>query len=70
VREVLEDGVTGCIVDGVGEAVAAIERVATLDRTAIRRTFERRFTSQRMAEDYLALYRSLSQPPLPTLEAV
>jgi glycosyltransferase involved in cell wall biosynthesis len=70
VREVIEDGVTGFIVDGVGEAVEAIGRLGTLDRAAIRHTFERRFTSQRMAEDYLALYRSLSQPPMPTLEAV
>jgi glycosyltransferase involved in cell wall biosynthesis len=70
VREVIEDGVTGFIVDGVGEAVEAIGRLRALDRAAIRRAFERRFTSQRMAQDYLALYRSLSQPPLPTLEAV
>jgi glycosyltransferase involved in cell wall biosynthesis len=70
VPEVVEDGVTGFIVDGVDQAVEAIGRLPTLDRATIRRSFERRFTSQRMAEDYLALYRSLSQPPLPTLEAV
>ncbi len=56
VPEVLEDGVTGLIVENEKEAVACLERVPMLDRCAIRREFERRFTADRMAHDYLRLY--------------
>jgi glycosyltransferase involved in cell wall biosynthesis len=59
VPEVVEDGVTGFIVDDVAGAVAAIARLGELDRAAIRRRFEERWTARRMAEDYLALYRRL-----------
>jgi glycosyltransferase involved in cell wall biosynthesis len=59
VPEVLEDGVTGFIVDTVEEAVAAVRRVPSLDRMRVRREFERRFTDRRMAEDYLDVYRAL-----------
>jgi glycosyltransferase involved in cell wall biosynthesis len=70
VPEIVEDGVTGFIVEDETSALAAIAQIDTLDRRRIRREFERRFTSRRMAEDYLALYRQLSQPPVPSLEAV
>ncbi len=60
VPEVLEDGVTGYVVDGVGEAVRAIDRLDRLDRTAIRRRFEQRFSAARMTRDYVALYESLT----------
>ncbi|HEX6998759.1 MAG TPA: glycosyltransferase family 4 protein [Gammaproteobacteria bacterium] len=60
VPEVLEDGVTGYIVDGVAEAVRAINRLHWLDRVAIRRRFEQRFSAARMARDYVALYESLA----------
>jgi glycosyltransferase involved in cell wall biosynthesis len=59
VPEVVDDGLTGFIVDDVAGAVAAVGRLPTLDRTAIRRRFEQRFTARRMAEDYLAIYRRL-----------
>lgn len=59
VREVLNDGVTGFVVDNEDEAVAAIGRLAELDRDRIRRVFEERFTSRRMANSYLAIYRGL-----------
>lgn len=59
VPEVLEDGLTGFIVDGVEEAVAAVHRLDRLDRRAIRRRFEERFTAERMARDYVALYEGL-----------
>lgn len=70
VPEVVEDGVTGFIVEDEAGAVAAIERLARLDGVRIRDEFERRFTSRRMAEDYLAIYRLLSQPPVSSLETV
>jgi glycosyltransferase involved in cell wall biosynthesis len=59
VPEVLDEGVTGFIVDTVDEAVRAVERVASLSRTAVRRKFEERFSSARMARDYLEIYRQL-----------
>ena len=70
VPEVVEDGVTGFIVDDESGALTAIERLDRLDRARIRGEFERRFTSRRMAEDYLAIYRLLSQPPVSSLETV
>ena len=55
--ELIEDGVTGFLVDSVEEAVAAIERVEEIDRAACRRAVEARFSVDRMADDYVALYR-------------
>jgi glycosyltransferase involved in cell wall biosynthesis len=60
VPEVIEDGVTGFIVDNEQEALRAINRLPELDRHRVRAAFERRFTSRRMAEDYLHLYQRLS----------
>ncbi|WP_426220472.1 glycosyltransferase family 4 protein [Methylobacterium sp. NFXW15] len=59
VPEIVEDGVTGFIVSSEAEAVDALGRIGHLDRTRIRRRFEERFTSERMARDYLALYQRL-----------
>ncbi len=59
VPEVVEEGLTGFVVDDVAGAVAAVARLHVLDRAAIRRRFEERWTARRMAEDYLALYRRL-----------
>jgi glycosyltransferase involved in cell wall biosynthesis len=56
VSEVLEDGLTGLIVDDEEEAVRAVETAPSLDRSRIRRVFERRFSAERMARDYAALY--------------
>ncbi len=60
VAEVVDEGVTGFIVDDVEAAATAVRRVETLDRRAIRATFEARFTAERMAADYLAIYRDLA----------
>jgi glycosyltransferase involved in cell wall biosynthesis len=57
--ELVEDGVTGVLADGVESAVAGVERAAGFDRTACRRTAERRFSADRMVDDYLALYEGL-----------
>ena len=59
VPEVVEDGVTGFIVEDETGALAAIKRLGGLSRTRIRQEFDTRFTARRMATDYLALYRSL-----------
>jgi glycosyltransferase involved in cell wall biosynthesis len=57
--EVIEEGVTGFLVDDEVAASAAVGRLGTLSRRAIRKRFEARFTARRMADDYLALYREL-----------
>jgi glycosyltransferase involved in cell wall biosynthesis len=57
--ELIEHGVTGFLVDSFDEAVAAIGRLGTIDRRACRRAVERRFTVDRMAGEYLALYRRI-----------
>jgi glycosyltransferase involved in cell wall biosynthesis len=64
VPEVLEDGRTGFIVEDLAGAVAAVAKLDRLDRGTVRAGFERRFTAERMAKDYLAAYGSL----MPVLE--
>ena len=59
VPEVIDHGVSGFVVDSVDEAVAAARSVGRLDRQAIRKRFEQRFTVERMAKDYLAAYSRL-----------
>ena len=60
VSEVVEDGTSGFIVDTIEEAVRAVRRIFSLDRTGVRGAFERRFTAERMARDYLQIYRELT----------
>ena len=59
VPEVMEDGVTGAVVDSVEQAIAAVPHVIALDRRKIRRRFEQRFSATRMAKDYVAVYERL-----------
>src|SRR5271168_2558582 len=59
VSEIVEDGVTGFVVEDETSAAGAVRDVASLSRNAIRRRFEERFTARRMAEDYIHLYRKL-----------
>jgi glycosyltransferase involved in cell wall biosynthesis len=59
VPEIMEDGVTGFIVEEVDEAARAVERVESFDRRWCREAFERRFTVARMAEDYINIYERL-----------
>ncbi len=69
VSEIIDQGVTGAIVDTMDEAVMMLPRVIALDRRAVRRRFEQRFSSARMATDYVALYRSLlNRPSIPERE--
>lgn len=59
VPEVIDDGISGFIVEDETGALAAIKRLEQLSRRRVRQQFEARFTAQRMAEDYLAVYRGL-----------
>lgn len=61
VPEVMVDGVTGFVVDGDEQAVAAAARLHELDRATIRRVFDERYTSRSMAERYLDVYRALAR---------
>jgi len=58
--EVVEDGVTGYLVGGVDAAVAALPAILALDRATVRSTAVRRFSADRMVEDYLRVYERLT----------
>lgn len=60
VPEVIDEGVTGFIVNSVEEAVEAVGRVPAISRERCRQVFEERFSSNRMAEDYRKVYERLS----------
>jgi len=59
VPEVVEQGVTGFIVKSEDEAAVAVRRLREIDRAHVREVFERRFTVERMVDDYLTIYRNL-----------
>src|SRR3546814_17428413 len=65
VPEVVEHGVTGFIVEDEVSAAGAVRDLANLSRDAIRARFEDRFTSRRMAAQYVDVYRNLNNPGLP-----
>ncbi len=72
VPEVLDEGVTGFVVDDVAGAVRAVQRLGELSRRRCRAVFEARFEAARMAGDYVAIYRRLLArgrfaPPTPTV---
>lgn len=58
-RELIDHGVTGFLVDDLEGAVAAIARIDEIDRAACRTAVAARFTVDRMADRYLSLYREL-----------
>jgi len=71
VPEVLDHGLTGFIVPDEDAAVSAVSKLGELDRGAIRRRFEQRFSARRMAQDYLGVYEELIEnASLPRLRAV
>ncbi|MBA2638066.1 MAG: glycosyltransferase family 4 protein [Solirubrobacterales bacterium] len=57
--EIVEDGITGVLADGIGSAVAGVARAAGFDRAACRQAVERRFSVDRMVDDYLDVYEGL-----------
>jgi len=59
VPEIIEDGVSGFVVDNVDEAAEACKQVERLDRGMVRKCFERKFSSVRMAQDYIRIYERL-----------
>jgi glycosyltransferase involved in cell wall biosynthesis len=61
VPEIIADGETGFIVNSMDEALDAVENLDRIDRRQCRRTFESRFSVERMAADYLAIYSRLQK---------
>jgi glycosyltransferase involved in cell wall biosynthesis len=59
VPEIIEDGLTGAIVDTMEQAIVALPDVIALDRKKVRQRFEQRFSALRMAKDYVDVYRRL-----------
>jgi glycosyltransferase involved in cell wall biosynthesis len=60
VPEIMEDGLTGFVVENVDQAVAAVGRLDRLFRPSIRSRFEERFSARAMAREYVKIYRSLA----------
>ena len=69
-REVVEDGLTGFVVNNEDEAIAALRRLHELDRQKIRARFEVRFSAPAMARQYVRLYEALSAQGLTAAAAV
>jgi glycosyltransferase involved in cell wall biosynthesis len=59
VPEIVDEGITGAIVETLEQAIAALPRVMALDRKKVRQRFEQRFSATRMAKDYVGVYHSL-----------
>ena len=59
VPEVIDQGRTGFVVNSMAEAIRAVKKVPSLSRGRCRESFEKRFTADRMAQDYLRIYRLL-----------
>ncbi len=57
IPEVVDDGATGFIVDTLNQAVDSVPRAAALERRDIREIAEKRWTKERMVEDYIRLYQ-------------
>jgi len=70
VPEVVDDGMTGFIVEDEQSAIGAVYRLSELSRAKVRKQFEERFTARRMAQDYLAVYRGLMEADVPRLKLV
>lgn len=59
VSEIIDEGISGFIVDSMPQAIEAANKISSLNRSIVRQCFEQRFTVKRMAEQYLALYQKL-----------
>jgi glycosyltransferase involved in cell wall biosynthesis len=70
VPEIIEDGLSGFIVEDEMSAVAAVRRLASLPRSIVRARFEARFTARRMAADYVACFRALGAGERGMLRAI
>jgi glycosyltransferase involved in cell wall biosynthesis len=60
VPEIMEDGLTGFVVENVDQAVAACRKLGQLFRPSIRSRFEERFSVAAMAREYVKIYEELA----------
>jgi glycosyltransferase involved in cell wall biosynthesis len=63
VPEVVDDEVTGFVVEDIDEAVAAVARVDQLSRAQVRARFDARFRAERMMSDYVKVYEAIRENP-------
>ena len=70
VPEIIDETVTGFIVEDEISAAAAVGRLADMDRAAVRTQFEARFTARRMALDYMETYRGMIDDIAPRIKLV
>ena len=61
VPEIIDDGITGFVCETLSEMAEAVGRIPLIDRRQCRKAFEERFTSDRMARDYIALYERIAR---------
>ncbi|HKN85567.1 MAG TPA: glycosyltransferase family 4 protein, partial [Nitrospiraceae bacterium] len=59
IPEIINDGVTGFVCDDFNDMVSAVDRIGTLQRSHCRDAFDARFSAERMALDYINVYRRL-----------
>jgi glycosyltransferase involved in cell wall biosynthesis len=69
IPEIIEDGITGKVVDSEEAALAALPEILSYDRRAVRQRFEERFVATRMAKDYVSIYRKLLRSARRTKES-
>ena len=67
--EVIDEVVTGFVVDDEAQAIKAVGRLGELDRRQVRARFEERFTARDMALKYLDIYARLLEAPLGSARA-
>ena len=70
VQEIVDEDLTGFIVEDEISGVSAVGRIGQLDRQKVRQRFEERFTARRMALDYLSAYRSILLHEAPHLKVI
>ena len=70
VPEIVEDGVSGFVVEDSQGAIGAVRKLHQLSRETVRARFDTRFTARRMAQDYLSIYRSLAGEQRSVLRAI
>jgi glycosyltransferase involved in cell wall biosynthesis len=59
VPEVIDDNVTGFIVESIDDSLRALDKIEHFDRSRCRSVFEKRFSAARMAADYVKIYEGL-----------
>jgi glycosyltransferase involved in cell wall biosynthesis len=69
VPEIIDEGTTGFMVCSLDEAVSAVQRLRSIDRSICRRAFEERFSARRMASDYVEIYKRVLQSGILAISA-